>query len=90
MTLFVRFAGTLHRWLQNPNAYTLYCVAGAEAVSTGRIAPEELGVRALDRFAFQVDLRAPEPALLKLFYTFLTLPLPCHAIDAARALATKL
>jgi oligopeptide transport system substrate-binding protein len=69
----------------SPNAYTLYCVAGAEAVSTGRISPGELGVRALDTFAFQVDLRAPEPAFLKLCYTFLTLPLPCHAIEAARA-----
>ena len=69
----------------NPWAYTIHCVAGAEAVNTGKIPPEQLGVRALDTFAVQVDLRAPEPAFLKLCYTFLTLPLPCHAIDAARA-----
>jgi oligopeptide transport system substrate-binding protein len=42
-------------------------------------------VRALDTFAVQVDLRAPEPAFLELCYTYLTLPLPCHAIEAARA-----
>jgi oligopeptide transport system substrate-binding protein len=68
----------------NPLAYTLYSVAGAEAVSTGKIPHDKLGVRALDTFAFQVDLRAPEPTFLKMCYTFGP-PLPCHAIDSARA-----
>ena len=73
----------------NPLASTLYSVVGAEAVSTGKIPPDKLGVHALDTFAFQVDLRAPEPTFLKMCYSFWTLPLPCHAIDSARARDAK-
>jgi len=68
----------------SPNAYVLYCVTGAEAVNQGRIPPEELGVRALDTFTFEVDLTAPAPHFLMLCYTAMTLPMPVHAIEAAR------
>ena len=68
----------------NGSAFYLYCVAGAEAVSSGKIPPEELGVRALDAFTFQVDLHAPAPHLLELCTTCMTMPLPRHAIEAAR------
>jgi oligopeptide transport system substrate-binding protein len=68
----------------NGNAYFLYCVAGAEAAVAGKIPPEEMGVRALDAFAFQVDLRAPAPDFLMVCYTSMTLPMPRHAIEAAR------
>jgi oligopeptide transport system substrate-binding protein len=68
----------------NISAYLLYCVAGAEAVSEGKIPPEDLSVRALDTFTFQVDLRTPTQHFLMLCYTAMTLPLPRHALEAAQ------
>src|SRR5581483_404289 len=77
-----------HRYLAPdigcPNAYVFYSITGAEAVNQGRISPEELGVRALDTFTFQLDLTAPAPHFLMLCYTTMTLPMPRHAIEAAR------
>src|SRR5258706_5847086 len=68
----------------NSNANSLYCVAGAEAISRGKIAPEELGVRAPDALTFQVDLHAQAPNFPMLCYSWMSLPLPRHAIEAAR------
>jgi len=67
-----------------PNAYTLYCVAGAEAIIGGKIPTEELAVRAPDALTFQVDLHAPAPNFLLLCCSWNTFPLPRHAIEAAR------
>ena len=66
----------------NPDAYTFYCVAGGEAVSAGKIPPEQLGVRVLDRFAFQVDLVKPAPYFPMLCYY--CVPTPRHVIEQAR------
>ena len=68
----------------NPNANSLYCIAGAEAIISGKLSPEKLGVRAQDALTFQVDLHAPAPNFLLLCCSWLTLPLPRHAIEAAR------
>src|SRR4051812_21241689 len=68
----------------NPNAYSLYSVAGAESISRGKLSPEELGVRALDALTFQVDLHAPALNFLLLCCSWNTLPLPRHSIEAAR------
>ena len=67
-----------------PNASVFYCINGAEAVNQGRIPPEELAVRALDRLTFQVDLTAPAPHFLMVCYTPMTVPMPRHAIERAR------
>ena len=66
----------------NADAYTFYCVAGGEAVSAGKIPPEQLGVRVLDRFAFQVDMVRPAPYFLMLCYY--CVPTPRHVIEQAR------
>ena len=66
------------------NVYNLYGVTGAKEAVEGKIPPDDLGVRALDAFTFQVDLRAPAPDFLMLCYTSMTLPMPRHAIEAAR------
>lgn len=68
----------------NSVAYFLYGISGAEAVNSGKLPRGELGVRALDAFTFQVDLRSPAPYFLLLCCSFLTLPLPRHAIEDAR------
>ena len=66
----------------NADAYAFYCVAGGEAVSTGKIPPEQLGVRVLDRFAFQVDLVKPAPYFLMLCYA--CVPTSRRVIEQAR------
>ena len=68
----------------SPNAWMLYCVAGAEAVVSGKTPADQLGVRALDALTFQVDLRAPAPEFLMICYQSMTVPMPQHAIEAAR------
>ncbi len=68
----------------NSSANVLYCIAGAEAVASGKLPPDQLGVRALDAFTFQVDLSMPAPYLLMLCSTYMTLPLPHRAIEASR------
>ena len=65
-------------------ANTLYCVSNAEAVASGKLPPEQLGVQAVDDYTFQIDLNAPAPYLLMLCSTSMTLPLPRHVIRAAR------
>jgi oligopeptide transport system substrate-binding protein len=67
-----------------PNAYVLYCLAGAEAINQGRISPEQLGVCAVDTYTLEVNLTAPAPHFLMLCYTTMTLPMPRHVIEAAR------
>ncbi len=47
--------------------------------------PEELGVRALDDFTFQVDLRAPTAFFLKMLYHPVYAVVPSQAIEAAKA-----
>src|SRR5262245_32173541 len=66
----------------NADAYTFFCVAGAEAVSAGKIPPEQLAVRALDRFAFQVDLEKPAPYFPMLCCN--SAVTPRHVIERAR------
>ncbi|MFN0101159.1 MAG: peptide ABC transporter substrate-binding protein, partial [Bryobacteraceae bacterium] len=59
-------------------------VKGARDVIAGKRPPARLGLRTLDEFSFEVELEAPAPHLLMLCYSYSTLPLPRHAIVAAR------
>ena len=69
----------------NGVAYMLYCVSGAAEFNAGKAPAEQLAVRALDAFTCQIDLHTPAPYFLMLCGSYLTLPLPRHAIEAARA-----
>ena len=74
-------------WLQRLAASfpTISTYRGRRSRQHGEeFASEELGVRAIDEFTFQVDLGAPAPHFLMLCYSFFTVPLPAHAIEAAR------
>jgi oligopeptide transport system substrate-binding protein len=66
----------------NADSYTFYCVAGAEAVSAGKLRPSQLGVHQLDRFAFQVDLEKPAPYFLMMCRV--AYATPRHVIEQAR------
>lgn len=67
-----------------PMAYQFYHLNNAEDVNTGKRAPEALGVRALDDFTFQVDLRSATPFFLELISQYITAAVPRHAIEAAQ------
>jgi len=66
----------------NGDAYMFFCIAGAESVNSATIPPEELGVRVVDRFAFQVDLVKPTPLFLMLCFT--AIATPRHVMELAR------
>jgi ABC-type oligopeptide transport system substrate-binding subunit len=66
----------------NADAYMFNCIAGAETVAAGKMPPEQLGVRAIDRFAVQVDLVDSTPYFLLLCcIAFIT---PRRVIEQAR------
>jgi len=64
------------------NAIYAYYIANGEAINKGQKKVEELGVRALDDFTFQVDLRSPTPFFLKTLWQPFYVPLPRHLIQS--------
>jgi oligopeptide transport system substrate-binding protein len=66
--------------------YQLYYVLNAEEINTGKHSPDKLGVRALDDYTFQVDLRSPTPFFLHLITQYIFSAVPRHAVEAARQL----
>src|SRR4030095_15129661 len=67
-----------------PMAYQLFYVKNAEDINTRKRHPHELGVRALDEFTFQVDLRSPTPFFLQVITVYWFSAVPRRAIDTAR------
>jgi ABC-type oligopeptide transport system substrate-binding subunit len=72
-----------------PNAYLLYYIQNAGAFNAGRVAPDKLGVRALDEFTVQVDLQAPTAFFLRLLSCPTFFPVPRQAIEAAQRLSRE-
>ncbi|MBX3568950.1 MAG: peptide ABC transporter substrate-binding protein [Rhizobiaceae bacterium] len=62
-------------------ASMLYVVKNAEEVNTGKIKPEELGVRAVDDKTFEVTLKSPTPYFLEMLTHQSTYPVSKAAID---------
>jgi len=67
-----------------PMAYQLYYLVNAEDINQGKRSPHDLGVKAIDDFTLQVDLRSPTPFFLQLITQFPFSPVPRQAIEAAR------
>jgi oligopeptide transport system substrate-binding protein len=65
--------------------YFLFDVENAEQISAGKMPLRSLGVRSLDEFTFQIDLRVPTPYFLQLTSRCILAAAPQHAIEAARA-----
>jgi ABC-type oligopeptide transport system substrate-binding subunit len=65
-------------------AYFLYYVQNGQEINEGKLSPDRLGVRALDEFTFQIDLRAPTTYLAQLTCRSILAPVPRRAIEAAR------
>ena len=59
----------------------LYIVKNAAQVNAGELPPEELGVRAIDEYTFEVTLEEPAPYLLGLLTHYTTYPVPKHIVE---------
>jgi oligopeptide transport system substrate-binding protein len=64
-----------------PYASMLYVVRNAQAVSAGRMGPDQLGVRAIDDKTLEVQLENPAPYLPQLVAHQTTYPLPSHVVE---------
>jgi oligopeptide transport system substrate-binding protein len=58
-----------------------YVVKNAEAVNTGKLPVEALGVRAVDDRTFEITLDAPTPFLPGLLTHYTSYPIPRHAVE---------
>ena len=65
----------------SPNASLLYVIKNGEAVNTGKLPVEQLGVSAPDAHTVVIDLAAPTPYFLDLLAHPVTYPVPKHVID---------
>ncbi len=59
----------------------LYIIKNAQALNEARIAPEELGVRAIDDRTLEITLEQPAPYLLGLLTHYTTYPVPRHIVE---------
>lgn len=59
----------------------LYIVKNAAEVNAGELPPEELGVRAVDDYTFEITLAEPAPYLLGLLTHYTTYPVPEHIVE---------
>jgi ABC-type oligopeptide transport system substrate-binding subunit len=66
-------------------ASLLYYIKNAEEINSGKARPEDLAVRALDDFTFQVDMRAPTAFFVNMQSHHVFYPVPRQAIEAAIA-----
>ena len=65
-------------------AYFLFYVQNAKEIKEGKVPPGSLGVRAIDDFTFQVDLRAPTTFFVQLTSGSILAAVPRWAVEAAR------
>jgi ABC-type oligopeptide transport system substrate-binding subunit len=73
----------------SPNAASLYVIRNAEEINRGRQPVAALGVRALDDFTLQVDLRTPTAFFLQLQSQRMFRAVPRHVIEEAAALGRE-
>ena len=64
-------------------AYLLEPLRDAHKISAGKLAPDRLGVRALDDRTLEVDLEYPAPYFLELVSSRVFSPVPRHVLAAA-------
>ena len=63
-------------------AYILYPIVNAEEIAAGKLAPEELGAKALDSKTIEVTLKSPTPYFLGLLTQALPYyPVPRHVVE---------
>lgn len=62
-------------------ASVLYPIRNARAVNTGDMAPDQLGVTALDSRTLRIDLEHPAPFLPQLLTHYTSFPVPQHVVE---------
>lgn len=62
-------------------ASLLYIIKNAQAVHDKQVAPEELGVRAIDERTLEITLEEPAPYFLGLLTHYTTFPVPMHIVE---------
>ncbi|TCS60596.1 peptide ABC transporter substrate-binding protein [Varunaivibrio sulfuroxidans] len=62
-------------------ASLLYPIKNAEAVNTGKMKPDALGVKAIDANTLRIDLSGPTPYFLGLLTHYTAWPVPKHVIE---------
>jgi oligopeptide transport system substrate-binding protein len=67
-----------------PYAYTLNSVHNAQAIQSGKLPPDKLGVSAPDDFTLRVEMQGPVSLLLQLLCVPALAAVPRWAIDTAR------
>jgi oligopeptide transport system substrate-binding protein len=65
-------------------ASVLYPILNAEAVNSGRMSPQTVGVRALDDLTLEIQLAHPAPYLPQLLKHYASFPVPKHVVEAHR------
>ncbi|QEL12881.1 peptide ABC transporter substrate-binding protein [Kushneria phosphatilytica] len=68
--------------MANQNANLYYPIVNARAINTGKLAPEQLGVKELDAHTLQIRLEQPTPWFLQTMAMSEAAPLPRHYIEA--------
>lgn len=74
------------RRLLDPRALSTYAslvypIKNAEAVNTGHMTPDNVGVTALDDLTLEIKLEHPAPYLPQLLKHYITLPVPKHVVQ---------
>ena len=64
-----------------PCANLLYPIKNAEKAAREEISPDQLGLRAPDRYTFVVELEKPVPFFLDLIAASVFFPVPKHSIE---------
>jgi ABC-type oligopeptide transport system substrate-binding subunit len=67
-----------------PFRFQLIILRNAQEVLSGKRPPAELGVRAVDEFTLEVDLRSSTPFFLEFITNYLYAAVPMQAVEAAR------
>ena len=62
-------------------ASLLYIIKNAEAVNTGKLPVDQLGVKALDDKTLKIELVGPAPYFLSLLTHYTAYPLPAHVVE---------
>ncbi|MGE0596131.1 MAG: peptide ABC transporter substrate-binding protein [Hyphomonadaceae bacterium] len=63
-------------------ASILYPILNAEAVNAGEMAPDELGVAAIDDHTLEIRLKHPAPYLPQMLKHYTSFPVPKHKVEA--------
>jgi oligopeptide transport system substrate-binding protein len=63
-------------------SYLMHYLRNAEEISAGKLKPDKLGLRAIDDFTLEIELRTPAPFFLQLLSHRVFCAVPHHTVEA--------